>query len=419
MVSLSDLNPMMVGRTLFCVACFLLGCISIRLTQAIARLMFSNKPKWYYAFIQVLKTHFLVLITFITSIVSPCKIRITFHKLELPETTNFRVDSEGNLVSTLSPNAVLISNHQIYADWMFYWFLSYTANLSHSIYIVAKEALSKAPIVGQGMVNLRFLFLLRKWEEDKIRMTNQLLEIDAEARGYGPALSVSVVSSANSKTPEIKVWPQGTSTNPERLHPYHLILFPEGTVISAHTRARSEKYVLDMGKPPLKHVLLPRVRGLFLSLRLLRKSVDVVYDVAFGYAGLKPSDYGEDIFTLKAMFLMGKGPKLVNYHIRSFSIKDIPLGNDDDCLDIDKVDPSVLKNFEEWLYKVWYEKDKLMETFFETGSFVDSKDLSAQTLTANFKTRSWVECCSPFMTFGVFVLGMYWVLRMLFKAFFT
>lgn len=282
---------------------------------------------------------------------------------------------------------------------------------------MVKDSLSKAPIVGRGMVNFRFLFLLRKWDEDKIRMTNQLLEIDAEARGYGPALAVLVVSSTNSKTPQIKTWPPGVSTKPDHLHPYHLILFPEGTVISAHTRERSDGYIEKMGRPPLKYVLLPRVRGLFLSLRLLRKSIDVVYDVAFGYSGLKSTDYGEDIFTLKAMFLMGKGPKQVNYHIRSFSMDEIPLGSDDDCIDIDDLDPSIMKDFEEWLYKVWYEKDSLMAKFYETGSFIDADDPSARSVTSDLKIRTWMECLSPFVTLSAIILVLFWLMRLVYLIF--
>lgn len=409
---------MMAVRVAFSAVFFLMGAISTRLTQALAYLFFSNNQRWYFAFIEVLKAQFLALITFITSVVSPCKVVVTFRKLELSETTNFRVDNDGNLILTLASNAVYIANHQIYVDWMFFWFLSYTANYAHSVYVVVKEQLSRAPLVGQGMINFRFLFLLRKWEEDKIRMTNQLLEVDAEARGYGPALAVQEVASANAKSPAIKVWPKGVSSDVSRMHPYQLVIFPEGTVISAHTRERSSKYTKEINRPTLNHVLLPRVRGLFLALRLLRHSVEVVYDTTFGYEGLKASDYGEDIFTLKAMFLMGKGPKKVHYYIRSFSIKDIPLGDDDDCVDIDQLDPSVMKEFEEWLIKVWYEKDKLMGKFFETGSFVDKDDPTAQSITADLKARSALEYFSPFVTLAMLILVIYWSTSFAVKAFF-
>lgn len=407
---------MMAVRMVFCTVVFLVGAFSTRLLQGVAWLFFSGVPQWYYAFIEVLKVHFLVLITFITSIVSPCKFEVSYHKNNLPETTNFRLDGRGNLISTLSPNSVFISNHQLYTDWMFIWFLSYTANLAHGVYVVVKEQLVKAPIVGQGMLNFRFLFLLRKWEDDKIRMTNQLLEIDAEARGFGPALAVQVVASSNSKAPGIKVWPAGHSKKVELLHPYHLFIFPEGTVVAKHTRDRSDKYIAELGQAPLKHVLFPRVRGLFLALRLLRHSVDVVYDVTFGYSGLKAEDYGEDIYTLKAMFLMGNGPRKISSYIRSFAVKDIPLGDDDSIVDIDQLDPNIMKEFEQWLFKVWYEKDQLMAKFFETGAFVDDDDLSAQKIVADFKTRSVWENLSPFITLGCLVLMCYWAVVLIKRA---
>ena len=151
--------------------------------------------------------------------------------------------------------------------------------------------------------------------------------------------------------------------------------------------------------------------GAFLALRLLRKSAEVVYDVTFGYHGLTAADYGEQIFTLKAMFLMGRGPKKVHIHIRSFAIADIPLGDDDDCVDVDKLDPILMKNFEEWLFGIWYEKDQLMTQFFETGSFVDPDDATAQSLTSDFKARSTSEYAVPFMTLGAILLALYWVAK--------
>lgn len=401
----------MVARTIAGITCFLVGAVSTRLFQAIAWIALSGHPSWYYAAIEVLKNHFLTLITLLTAIVSPCQMVITFRKRDVPETTNFRVDASGNLISSLSPKAVYLSNHQIYVDWLFFWFLSYTANLSHGVYVVVKEQLSRAPLVGQGMLNFRFLFLLRRWEDDKVRMTNQLLEIDAEARGYGPALAVRVAASAYARSPDIRVWPHGESDDPRRKHPYQLIIFPEGTVMSPHTRERSDKYLNSFGCPPLSHVLLPRIRGAFLALRLLRKSAEVVYDVTFGYHGLTAADYGEQIFTLKAMFLMGRGPKKVHLHIRSFAIADIPLGDDDDCVDVDQLDPILMKNFEEWLFGIWYEKDQLMAQFFETGSFVDPDDATAQSLTADFKARSVSEYAVPFMTLGAILLALYWVAK--------
>ncbi|GEQ72656.1 hypothetical protein JCM33374_g6343 [Metschnikowia sp. JCM 33374] len=374
--------------------------------------MFSRVPRWYYTAIDLTKLYFLYLITFITSCVSPCKIKLSYRASEMPESNNFRVDVDGNLISSLSPKAVFISNHQIYTDWMFFWFLSYTSNLADSIYIVIKESLSKVPLLGPGMLKFRFLFLSRKWENDKINLTNRLLAIDADARGVGPAAGVTLVSSSQKANPAILSWPKGVSKNQENISNYQLVIFPEGTVLSPHTRERSINYAAKIGRPSFDHLLLPRARGLFLMLRSLRNTIDVVYDVSYGYSGLKPHEYGEQVFTLKEVYLKGRGPPAVNYYIRGLSIKDIPLG-DDDCVDIDEVSPETLTRFEDWLYGVWSEKDELMKRFYKSGSFVAEDDQTTQTIVADFKLRSRFEILAPFAVPGTLALLGYWILKKL------
>lgn len=404
--------PLVVVRAFFCLALFIFGILALRVDQILAVTLLSRVARWYYPAIDMTKVYFLQLITFITSFASPCKIKVSFRAQDLPELNTFRVDVDGNLISSLSPNAVYISNHQIYTDWIFFWFLSYTSNLASSIYIVIKESLSRVPLLGPGMLKFRFLFLLRKWENDKVKLTNRLLAIDADARGMGPAAGVSLVASAQSSTPLIMQWPKGVSRNAQNISNYQLVIFPEGTVLSPHTRVRSQEYAAKLGRAHFEHLLLPRARGLFLMLRLLRNTVDVVYDVTYGYSGLKPDEYGEQVFTLKRLYFGGRGPPAVNYHIRGFSVKDIPLG-DDDSVDIDDVEPAVLKEFEDWLYNIWSEKDKLMQHFYDTGSFASKDDHSLQTVVADFKLRSKFEILAPFTIPGTLFLLAYWICKKL------
>lgn len=401
-----DSFPFAAARTVVCVIVFTFGVIAIRINQLVATFFFKRVPRWYYPCVDMTKIYFLYLITFITSLASPCKISVTFRSSDLPEQNNFRVDANKNLISTLSPNAVYISNHQIYTDWIFFWFLSYTSNLAGSVYIVIKESLSRVPILGPGMLQFRFLFLLRKWENDKIDLTNRLLAIDADARGVGPGAGVSLVSSSQTANPGIKQWPTGVSKKQENKFNYQLVIFPEGTVVSPRTRERSKTYAESIERPHFDHVLLPRTRGLFLMLRLLRNTVDVVYDITYGYSGLNADEYGEEVFTLKALYLKGRGPPAVNYHIRGFLIKDIPLG-DDFSVDVDDIDPDTLKEFEDWLYGIWAEKDKLMKHFYEKGTFASEADTTTQTVVADFKLRSRLEILAPFTIPAAFALVGY------------
>lgn len=391
--------PVAAIRTVFVVIAFLVGCISIRFTQGVARVLLYKQKKAYHALINLTKCQFIQLLSSLTALVNPLKISITYDTALLPELTLFRVDSSGNLILSLVPNSVWICNHQIYTDWLFLWFLNYSGRFGDSVYIVLKAALEKIPILGLGMVNYKFLFLLRKWENDKIKLTNSLLEIDADARGMGPASGVSHLTSTSESTslPGVLIWPKGNVPDAAKdslaLWPYQMIIFPEGTVISPHTRERLNKFAEKLGRPVLKHTLLPRVRGLFLMLRSLRGTAEYVYDLTCGYTGLSAEDYGEEVFTLKAYYFKGYGPSKINYHIRAFAVKDIPLG-DDDLVDVDNVAPETIAAFENWLYKIWDEKDEFMKVFFETGLF---ESLGTKTVEADFKLRSRLEILQTFL----------------------
>ena len=92
------------------------------------------------------------------------------------------------------------------------------------------------------------------------------MEIDANARGMGPANGVQLIGSSSTTNKEFTKWPQGSNVN--KIWPYELILFPEGTVPSDRTTKKSAEFIASRGLPPLKHVLLPRIRGLFLALKI-------------------------------------------------------------------------------------------------------------------------------------------------------
>lgn len=262
--------------------------------------------------------------------------------------------------------------------------------MSDKIFIFLKD-LSKIPILGSGMKLFNFIYLSRKWEKDKITMSNKLLHIDANARGLGPDTGVKLVVSANASAPEIKTWPKGL--NPEKLLPYSFLLFPEGTVVSENTRNRSDTFCKNKGLPPMKHVLLPRTRGLMHLLRTLSQSILVVYDVTTGYSDLRADECGEEKYSLKRYFLLGYSPSSVHFYFQLFKLSDIPLG--DLNTDIDDLPPAVTAAFEKWLYDLWFEKDARMEYFFQHGKF-EEKSATTKTVVADFKLTSFFEGFFPF-----------------------
>ncbi|KAG2731172.1 hypothetical protein G9P44_005588 [Scheffersomyces stipitis] len=401
--------PVVIVRTALIAPFFIFGVLSIVFTQFVGAVIFKSSPANRQSVMNLTKNHFILLIGSIARLVCPCEISVTYDKETLPESDSFRVDSGRHLISSLTPNSVIISNHQIYTDWLFLWFLSYTARFSYYIHIILKD-MSNIPVLGFGMTNYNFLFLSRKWEKDKIQLSNQLAVLDANSRGMGPASGVQLVATSATEGGIVK-WPKGRREN--QIFPYQLILFPEGTVPSVRTRGKSAEYIKFKDLPPLKHVLLPRVRGLYLSLRELRNSIEVVYDITTGYSGLVAGEIGEESFSLKRHFLKGYGPSRINFHIRGFKISEIPLG--DSNIDIDDVPEEELQKFEDWLLKVWYEKDALMDGFFKHGRFVDPKDpenkeFFKNSVVADLKLRNPLEVFVPFTT----VIAALLLLRLLY-----
>ncbi|CAN3483553.1 2-acyl-1-lysophosphatidylinositol acyltransferase [Diutina catenulata] len=384
---------------------FFIGCPSLIYTQFVGIFFFQKlfkMPGYLQATISLTKTHFVVLLTFISQVVSPCTVKVTFDPKKVGENA-FTVGSSNRLRSQLRPNSVLVSNHQIYTDWLYLWYLTYTSRLSDAVYIVLKD-LSKLPILGAGMRNYNFLFLSRKWANDKPVLTRQLGEIDANARGVGPANGVTPIVS----TSTFPKWPaQSTS----QVWPYELIIFPEGTVMSNRTVNKSRVFCEEQGRPQVTHVLLPRVRGLFLALRKLRNSVELVYDITTGYSDLLPTELGEDKFSLKRFYIRGYGPPRINYYVDAWKISDIPLGRETE--DVDDADPEDLKAFDKWLSGVWYEKDKRMKKFYEEGGFVP-KD-GEKSVEAPFGLYSVIEIVQPFLVMLTTVLLLRIVLKFLWR----
>ncbi|GBG75025.1 hypothetical protein CBR_g19539 [Chara braunii] len=85
---------------------------------------------------------------------------------------------------------------------------------------------------------LEFLFLERKWEDDRLAIAKHL---------------------------------EGFS---DRRSPIWLCMFPEGTDFSEAKKIKCNEYAKEHGLPGSHHVLLPRTKGFVACLKALRNSID-------------------------------------------------------------------------------------------------------------------------------------------------
>lgn len=255
--------------------------------------------------------------------------------------------ADGRLECDFPERMILVANHQIYTDWLYLWWISYTAGLHGHIYIILKESLKYVPVIGPAMMFFNFIFMARKWEKDQPRLRHRLQRLNT--RHSGPMTGVS---------------------GPAQLDPMWLLIFPEGTNLSPNTRRSSARWAEKAGVPDTRHVLLPRSTGLQFCLQELRETVDYVYDCTIAYEGIPDGKYGGDIFTLRSVYFEGRTPKSVNMHWRRYKVSEIPLDD--------------RKETEEWVLQRWREKDDMMEQFRQTGKFPG--DASAVTIEGAGKT---------------------------------
>ncbi|OWB79420.1 hypothetical protein B5S32_g3642 [[Candida] boidinii] len=329
---------------------FLTGCLSIVASQFIIIIFFNNDEITKQEMLNFTKKNFVILSTFVTKWVSPTHLIIT-HDDSIPDNTfqylTKKSGGEKLLISNLDSKAIIMANHQIYSDWLFLWWIAYLNNCADNFYIIMKDSLKKIPILGYGMENYNFIFLSRKWENDQKIMTEQLNKINE-----------------TNLNKDIK----------EDLKKNWLLIFPEGTNMSDNRKEISDNFIKKNNYKLLNQVLLPRVRGLYLSICTLSKTSNFLYDFTIGYSGHKNYEFAQDIFTLNNIYLFGKGPKEVHMHIRSFDIKKIPgiISIDNESISEDELNKK-MNLFQDWLFERWQEKDQLLIDFYKNSKFIDNK----------------------------------------------
>ncbi|PVU97555.1 hypothetical protein BB561_000489 [Smittium simulii] len=215
--------------------------------------------------------------------------------------------------------AVLMSNHQIYADWLYLWALGYYYSFAHYIKFVAKYEISKIPIFGRALGLIGTVFLKRQWELDK------------------PLLQSSFDEFKRSDNKKI------------------LIIFPEGTTVNPKFIKKSDEFADINNLKKTNHVLIPKTSGTFFCIQALKDKMPYLYDLTIAYSGLSSNDCPEYSYPLTRMFTRIKYPKEIHINISRYSItSQVPLEEE---------------IFSEWLIDKYHLKDTMLDFFYKNNHF--------------------------------------------------
>ena len=214
-------------------------------------------------------------------------------------------------------NVVIMSNHQLYVDWIFILSLLSWNLAAGSIYIVLKRSLQFIPIFGLGMKLCDFLFLNRDWGKDQQKFVRRLDRI----------------SKADDKC--------------------NVLIFPEGTTLNPDACEKMIAYSNRLGKAPFKHALIPRVSGTFAALNGLSRlqgilDLTTVYEEEF-------EGFPEDRFGLWDVFARHEMPFLTHFHLKGIHQHQIPYSN--------------RTQLSAWLYDLFKEKDDKLDIFKTSRQF--------------------------------------------------
>ena len=141
----------------------------------------------------------------------------------------------------------------------------------------------------------------------------------------------------------------------------YLILFPEGGFLWKQ-RTSSHKFAQKNGLPLLQHCTLPRTSAFEVIIQVLRPHVgspnegmkveekpilDKIVDVTIAYPKGNP-------IGLLDILSAWREPCTIHVHYKVFDVNELPTIPDD---------------MRQWMYTLYFEKEKLLEEFYRTGAF--------------------------------------------------
>ncbi|KAJ3017285.1 UNVERIFIED_CONTAM: hypothetical protein HDU68_011761 [Siphonaria sp. JEL0065] len=239
----------------------------------------------------------------------------------------------------MKPNAksVVMSNHQIYPDWLYLWCVAWYRNLHGDFRVMMIRVLSMIPILGQAMSLFEFIYLHQKLDKDRPILRKNL----SQAR----------------KDKNLPLW---------------MLIFPEGTLNTPGNIDKSRKYAEKMGiEQHPNHCILPKSTGLFYTIQDLQPVTTDLFDLTVGYSGVKTDQVPFEVLLPDKVFFDGEYPLEIHVHCTHYSVRDVPGFTPET---INTTEEERKKPFDTWLRsEVWSAKDARLARFYTNGTLTDGE----------------------------------------------
>ena len=205
-------------------------------------------------------------------------------------------------------NVLVLSNHQQMPDITTIMSMARSKGRLGDLKFFVKHAIKWVPGVGWGMQFLNCPFLKRNWSADREKIDATFATLVDE---------------------RIPMW---------------LVSFVEGTRATEAKIRASTEWAVEHGIEPTRNVLIPRTKGFVASVEGLGDHLDAVYDFTIGYVDGVPTLW---------QHITGQVKK-IHIHVRRFPVDELP---------------KIEAELKQWLMDRFYEKDALLEGYYETGTF--------------------------------------------------
>ncbi|CAH2255953.1 lysocardiolipin acyltransferase 1, partial [Pelobates cultripes] len=211
--------------------------------------------------------------------------------------------------------SVIIMNHRTRLDWMFLWNCLLRYSYLRLEKICLKSSLKAVPGFGWAMQVAAFIFIRRKWEEDKNHF-EAMLDYFCDIN-----------------------------------EPLQLLIFPEGTDLTENTKARSNEFAEKNELKKYEYVLHPRTTGFTFIVDRLREgnNLDAIHDITVAYP--------HNIPQTEKHILNGNFPKEIHFHVRRYPVSSLPASKDELQL---------------WCQERWEEKEERLRAFYEGEKYFDA-----------------------------------------------